>query len=143
MGVTSQWYVFMGVGGFVVLILPWRHGSISTQVHTDPGWLRAASLHHSVRGGGNDATLHFQGGGCNWEHLVMGVTGSGLWVWHYILCTQDIDFFQHLEMYMRAELPNLVGRDHMSFRSYYMPVKVSVAIRCQHCLLVGVSFYRV
>lgn len=41
---------------------------------------------------------------------------------------QDIDFFQHLEMHMRSELPNLVGRDHMSFRSYYIPVKVCVAV---------------
>ena len=40
---------------------------------------------------------------------------------------QDIDFFQHLEMHLRAEWPNLVGRDHLSFRSYYVPVKV-----CSH-----------
>ena len=37
---------------------------------------------------------------------------------------KDIDFFQHLEMHMRAELPSLVGRDHLSFRSYYVPAKV-------------------
>lgn len=36
---------------------------------------------------------------------------------------QDIDFFQHLEMHMRSELPSLVGRDHLSFRSYYQPVR--------------------
>lgn len=36
---------------------------------------------------------------------------------------EDIDFFQHLEMHMRAELPSLVGRDHLSFRSYYVPAK--------------------
>ena len=38
---------------------------------------------------------------------------------------QDIDFFQHLEMHLRAEQPSLCGRDHLSYRSYYMPVKVS------------------
>ena len=37
---------------------------------------------------------------------------------------QDIDFFQHLEMHLRAEQPSLCGRDHISYRSYYLPVKV-------------------
>lgn len=43
-----------------------------------------------------------------------------------ILILQDIDFFQHLEMHMHSELQSLVGRDHLSFRSYYLPVKVSL-----------------
>ena len=41
-----------------------------------------------------------------------------------LLLTQDIDFFQHLEMHMRSESSNLVGRDHLSFRSSYVPCKV-------------------
>ncbi|KDR20301.1 splicing factor 3B subunit 3 [Zootermopsis nevadensis] len=36
---------------------------------------------------------------------------------------EDQDFFQHLEMHMRSENPPLCGRDHLSFRSYYYPVK--------------------
>ena len=36
---------------------------------------------------------------------------------------EDQDFFQHLEMHMRAENPPLAGRDHLSYRSYYYPVK--------------------
>lgn len=36
---------------------------------------------------------------------------------------EDFDFFQHLEMHMRNENPPLCGRDHLSFRSYYYPVK--------------------
>lgn len=36
---------------------------------------------------------------------------------------EDQDFFQHLEMHMRAENPPLCGRDHLSYRSYYFPVK--------------------
>jgi len=36
---------------------------------------------------------------------------------------EDHDFFQHLEMHMRSEHPPLCGRDHLSFRSYYYPVK--------------------
>lgn len=35
----------------------------------------------------------------------------------------DIDFFSHLEMHMRQNSPSIVGRDHLSFRSYYFPVK--------------------
>lgn len=35
----------------------------------------------------------------------------------------DVDFFQHLEMYMRQECPPLCGRDHLMYRSYYFPVK--------------------
>lgn len=38
---------------------------------------------------------------------------------------EDQDFFQHLEMHMRSENSPLCGRDHLSFRSYYFPVKVS------------------
>lgn len=41
---------------------------------------------------------------------------------------QDIDFFQHLEMHMHSELPSLVGRDHLSYRSYYLPVKVRCCV---------------
>jgi len=36
---------------------------------------------------------------------------------------EDIDFFTHLEMHMRQQYPTLTGRDHLSFRSYYFPVK--------------------
>lgn len=38
---------------------------------------------------------------------------------------EDHDFFQHLEMHMRNENPPLCGRDHISYRSYYYPIKVS------------------
>lgn len=36
---------------------------------------------------------------------------------------EDVDFFSHLEMHMRSELPPLCGRDHLAYRSYYFPVK--------------------
>lgn len=35
----------------------------------------------------------------------------------------DHDFFQNLEMHMRTENSPLCGRDHLSYRSYYFPVK--------------------
>lgn len=37
---------------------------------------------------------------------------------------EDFDFFQHLELHMRNENPPLCGRDHLSYRSYYYPLKV-------------------
>lgn len=36
---------------------------------------------------------------------------------------EDADFFQHLEMHMRAEGPPVLGRDHQAFRSTYFPVR--------------------
>ncbi|KAI8373001.1 CPSF A subunit region-domain-containing protein [Radiomyces spectabilis] len=36
---------------------------------------------------------------------------------------EDVDFFQMLEMHMRAEAPPLAGRDHLAYRSFYVPVK--------------------
>jgi splicing factor 3B subunit 3 len=36
---------------------------------------------------------------------------------------EDVDFFSHLEMHLRQENPPICGRDHLSYRSYYFPVK--------------------
>jgi len=36
---------------------------------------------------------------------------------------EDIEFFSTLEAHMRQEHKSLCGRDHLSFRSYYAPVK--------------------
>ncbi|KAK2070300.1 hypothetical protein P8C59_004806 [Phyllachora maydis] len=36
---------------------------------------------------------------------------------------EDADFFQTLEGHMRSEDPPLAGRDHLLYRSYYVPVK--------------------
>ena len=36
---------------------------------------------------------------------------------------EDVDFFQTLEMHLRAEDAPLAGRDHLIYRSYYVPVK--------------------
>lgn len=38
---------------------------------------------------------------------------------------EDRDFFQQVETLLRNENPPLSGTDHLSFRSYYFPVKVS------------------
>ena len=36
---------------------------------------------------------------------------------------EDWDFFSHLEMHMRQELPPLSGREHVAYRGYYFPIK--------------------
>ncbi|KAK4631909.1 Pre-mRNA-splicing factor rse1 [Fulvia fulva] len=36
---------------------------------------------------------------------------------------EDVEFFTQLEQQMRAEDPPLAGRDHLMYRSYYVPVK--------------------
>jgi len=36
---------------------------------------------------------------------------------------EDVDFFQNLEAHLRTEDAPLAGRDHLIYRSYYVPVK--------------------
>ncbi|KAJ3149884.1 Splicing factor 3B subunit 3 [Geranomyces michiganensis] len=36
---------------------------------------------------------------------------------------EDVDFFQTLEMHLRAKSPPLCGRDHLAYRSSYIPVR--------------------
>jgi len=36
---------------------------------------------------------------------------------------EELDFFTHLEMFLRIESQPLAGRDHVMFRSSYAPVK--------------------
>lgn len=38
---------------------------------------------------------------------------------------EDIEFFSNLEGHLRQDHKSLAGRDHLSFRSYYQPVKVT------------------
>jgi splicing factor 3B subunit 3 len=39
---------------------------------------------------------------------------------------EDVDFFQSLEMQLAAQNPPLAGRDHLIYRSYYVPVKGTI-----------------
>lgn len=54
---------------------------------------------------------------------------------------EDYDFFQHLEMHMRNENPPLCGRDHLSYRSYYYPVKVSHSFRYKMYQYYSLNFF--
>lgn len=66
------------------------------------------------------ASLIPGGGECLIYGTVMGSLGALL----AFTSRDDVDFFSHLEMYMRQEHPPLCGRDHMGYRSAYFPVKV-------------------
>ncbi len=39
---------------------------------------------------------------------------------------EDVDFFQTLEQHLRSEDAPLAGRDHLIYRSYYVPVKGAI-----------------
>lgn len=39
---------------------------------------------------------------------------------------EDVDFFQSLEMQLASQNPPLAGRDHLIYRSYYVPVKGAI-----------------
>lgn len=60
------------------------------------------------------------------EALLYATLSGALGVLLPFTSREDHDFFQHLEMHMRSENPPLCGRDHLSFRSYYYPVKVII-----------------
>lgn len=42
------------------------------------------------------------------------------------LSKEDVDFISTLEQHMRSEQSSLVGREHLSWRGYYVPVKAVV-----------------
>lgn len=58
------------------------------------------------------------------ESLVYTTLSGTVGVFVPFTSHENQDFFQNLEMHMRAENPPICGRDHLSFRSYYYPVKV-------------------
>ena len=57
------------------------------------------------------------------EALVYSTISGALGVLLPFVSREDVDFFSHLEMHMRQENPPLSGRDHLSYRSSFFPVK--------------------
>ena len=53
---------------------------------------------------------------------IMGSIG----VMYPIPTREEVDFLQHLEMFMRTERAPLSGREHIMFRSFYAPVANTV-----------------
>jgi splicing factor 3B subunit 3 len=50
------------------------------------------------------------------EAIIAATVMGGIYAFVPFASKDDIEFFQHLEMYMRQESPNLCQRDHLSYR---------------------------
>uniref|UniRef100_A0A6S8AJ15 RSE1/DDB1/CPSF1 C-terminal domain-containing protein n=1 Tax=Aplanochytrium stocchinoi TaxID=215587 RepID=A0A6S8AJ15_9STRA len=57
------------------------------------------------------------------EVLVYSTVMGSIGVLVPFVSTDDADFFNHLEMHLRSTITDMIGRDHLSFRSAFIPVK--------------------
>lgn len=57
------------------------------------------------------------------EAMIVSTVMGGIYAFMPFISREDTDFFTHLEMFMRQEKVTLCQRDHLSYRSYYQPVK--------------------
>jgi len=55
--------------------------------------------------------------------LIYSTVHGGIGAFVPFVSREDVDFFSHLEMHMRQVNPALCGRDILSYRSYFFPVK--------------------
>jgi len=62
-------------------------------------------------------------GGVADEILIYGTTNGAIGALVPISVRSNVDLFQHLEIALREAAPPLCGRDHLSYRSYYYPVR--------------------
>ena len=60
------------------------------------------------------------------ESIICATVTGGLYCFIPLQSNEEIKFYQHLEMYLRQESSNLCQRDHLSYRSYFQPVKCIV-----------------
>ena len=60
------------------------------------------------------------------EVMIASTIMGGLYAFIPFTSKEDVKLFQHLEMFMRQECPNLCQRDHLSYRSYFQPVKDTI-----------------
>ena len=57
------------------------------------------------------------------ESLLYTTISGGIGMLVPFASKEDHEFFKHLELHMRQEMLSYVGRDHLSFRSYYAPCR--------------------
>mmetsp|Transcript_4234 Transcript_4234/g.6990 ORF Transcript_4234/g.6990 Transcript_4234/m.6990 type:complete len:1205 (-) Transcript_4234:464-4078(-) len=121
-------------GNLGVLRLP---ADISQQVEEDPTGGKLASTSGKLNGAPHKLTavVNFHVGDTitamqrtalqpgGQEVIVYGTAMGAIGVFYPFGSREDSDFFTHLEMHMRQEYPPMCGREHMTFRSAYWPVK--------------------
>lgn len=57
------------------------------------------------------------------DSLIYTTISGAIGMFVPFLSRDEFEFFQTLEMHLRVEFPPLCGRDHLSYRSFYAPVK--------------------
>lgn len=57
------------------------------------------------------------------EILIYSTINGGINALYPFETREDVDFFTHLELYMKNLTTSLGGRDHHMYRSYYTPCK--------------------
>lgn len=60
------------------------------------------------------------------EVILYGTSMGGIGALYPFDSKEDVDFFLHLEMYLRIEQTPLSGREHIMFRSLYGPTKAVI-----------------
>jgi len=60
------------------------------------------------------------------EVLLASTVTGGLYAFVPARSKEEVTFFSHLEMFMRQEYSSLCQRDHLSYRSYFQPVKRTI-----------------
>ena len=58
------------------------------------------------------------------EVLVYTTMSGSVGIFAPFVSRDDVDFFQALEKHLRVEAAPLCGREHIAYRSYFLPVKV-------------------
>merc|ERR1712110_978586 len=60
------------------------------------------------------------------EVIIYGTSMGSIGVLFPFETKEDIDFYIHLEMYLRIQVLPLAGRDHLMFRSFFGPLRAVV-----------------
>lgn len=62
----------------------------------------------------------------NTQVILYSTSIGSLGVFSPFKSKEEVEFFTHLEMYMRLEYENVTGRDHKAYRSLFSPVKAVI-----------------
>lgn len=101
-GILHEKGLFMGAPHKTKMLAHFHIGDIITSIHKI-----------SMVAGGRDVILY------TGLHGTIGILVP-------FVSKEDVDFISTLEQHMRTEQLSLIGRDHLSWRGYYTPVKAVV-----------------